>query len=95
MPSKLSVTGDIITIMEIMQRYVVQFLVVRQITRSNPAHSVRGPKYVVKKGKTPVWSREDAKTLLVKNGTMASDLGLLFRGPSASQGGGTEALLLS
>ena len=33
-------------------------------TRSNPAHSVRGPKYVVKKGKTPVWSREDAKTLL-------------------------------
>jgi site-specific recombinase XerD len=31
---------------------------------SNPAHSVRGPKYVVKKGKTPVWSREDAKTLL-------------------------------
>ena len=40
------------------------FLVVRQITPSNPAHSVRGPKYVVKKGKTPVWSREDAKTLL-------------------------------
>ena len=40
------------------------FLVVRQITRSNPAHSVRGPKYVVKKGKTPVWSREDTKTLL-------------------------------
>ena len=38
--------------------------VVRQITPSNPAHSVRGPKYVVKKGKTPVWSREDAKTLL-------------------------------
>jgi hypothetical protein len=33
-------------------------------TPSNPAHSVRGPKYVVKKGKTPVWSREDAKTLL-------------------------------
>jgi len=27
-------------------------------------HSVRGPKYVVKKGKTSVWSREDAKTLL-------------------------------
>jgi len=40
------------------------FLVVRPITPSNPAHSVRGPKYVVKKGKTPVWSREDAKTLL-------------------------------
>jgi integrase/recombinase XerD len=40
------------------------FLVVRQITPSNPAHSVRGPKYVVKKGKTPVWSRKDAKMLL-------------------------------
>ena len=45
-------------------RMLYDFLVVRQITRSNSAHSVRGPKYVVKKGKTPVWSREDAKTLL-------------------------------
>jgi integrase/recombinase XerD len=45
-------------------RMLYDFLVVRQITRSNPAHSVRGPKYVVKKGKTPVWSCEDAKTLL-------------------------------
>jgi site-specific recombinase XerD len=40
------------------------FLVVRQMVSSNPAHAVRGPKYVVKKGKTPVWSREDARTLL-------------------------------
>jgi integrase/recombinase XerD len=45
-------------------RMLYDFLVVRQITPSNPAHSVRGPKYVVKKGKTPVWSREDAKKLL-------------------------------
>jgi hypothetical protein len=45
-------------------RMLYDFLVVRQITPSNPAHPVRGPKYVVKKGKTPVWSREDAKTLL-------------------------------
>src|SRR3981081_2708421 len=45
-------------------RMLYDFLVVRQIVSSNPAHSVRGPKYVVKKGKTPVWSREDAKTLL-------------------------------
>jgi site-specific recombinase XerD len=28
-------------------RMLYDFLVVRQITRSNPAHSVRGPKYVV------------------------------------------------
>jgi hypothetical protein len=45
-------------------RMLYDFLVVRQITQSNPAHSVRGPKYVFKKGKTPVWSREDVKTLL-------------------------------
>ena len=31
-------------------RMLFDFLVVRQITPSNPAHSVRGPKYVVKKG---------------------------------------------
>jgi hypothetical protein len=37
------------------------FLVVRQVTPSNPANAVRGPKYVVKKGKTPVWSRETPK----------------------------------
>ena len=34
-------------------RMLYDFLVVRQITPSNPAHAVRGPKYVVKKGKTP------------------------------------------
>jgi site-specific recombinase XerD len=45
-------------------RMLYDFLVVRQITPSNPAHAVRGPKYVVKKGKTPVWNREDAKTLV-------------------------------
>ena len=45
-------------------RMLYDFLVVQQITRSIPAHSVRGPKYVVKEGKTPVWSREDVKALL-------------------------------
>jgi hypothetical protein len=30
----------------------------------NPAHAVRGPKYVVKKGKTPVLTAEEARTLL-------------------------------
>jgi site-specific recombinase XerD len=38
-------------------RMLYDFLVVRQNMPSNPAHSVCGPKYVVKKGKTPVWSR--------------------------------------
>jgi hypothetical protein len=43
---------------------IFDFLVVRQVIQTNPAHSIRGPKYLVKKGKTPVWSRKDAKTLL-------------------------------
>ena len=30
----------------------------------NPAHAVRGPKYVVKKGKTPVLTADEARTLL-------------------------------
>jgi integrase len=30
----------------------------------NPAHAVRGPKYVVKKGKTPVLTAEEARALL-------------------------------
>jgi integrase/recombinase XerD len=45
------------------------FLVVWQITTFNPARPVRGPKYVVKKGRTPVWTREDAKKLLDSNST--------------------------
>ena len=35
-------------------RMLFNFLVVRQIVSSNPAHAVRGPQYVVKKGKTPL-----------------------------------------
>jgi integrase/recombinase XerD len=34
------------------------------MTPSNPAHSVRGPKHVVKKAHNARWSREDPKTLL-------------------------------
>jgi site-specific recombinase XerD len=45
-------------------RMLFDFLVVRQITQTNPAQAVRGPKYLVKKGKTPVWSCEDAKAFL-------------------------------
>jgi site-specific recombinase XerD len=30
----------------------------------NPAHAVRGPKYVVKKGKTPILTADEARTLL-------------------------------
>ena len=40
------------------------FLVVRQVVPWNPASSVRGPKYVVKRGKTPVLTAEQARQLL-------------------------------
>lgn len=40
------------------------YLVTGQIVKLNPAHSVRGPKYVVKKGKTPVLTAEEARQLL-------------------------------
>jgi integrase/recombinase XerD len=40
------------------------WLVTGQVMQTNPAHSVRGPKYVVKKGKTPVLTAEEARELL-------------------------------
>jgi site-specific recombinase XerD len=38
-------------------RHLFDWLVVGEIVRVNPAASVRGPRHVVKKGKTPVLSR--------------------------------------
>lgn len=40
------------------------YLVVGQITPFNPAASVKGPKYIVKKGKTPVLDSIEARQLL-------------------------------
>lgn len=40
------------------------WLVVNQVIPTNPAHAVRGPKHVVKKGKTPVLSAEEARILI-------------------------------
>jgi integrase/recombinase XerD len=40
------------------------WLVTGQVIPVNPASAVRGPKYVVKRGKTPVLSAEEARTLL-------------------------------
>ena len=45
-------------------RMLFDYFVQRQVLRSNPASVVRGPRHVVKKGKTPVLSREDAKALI-------------------------------
>src|ERR1039458_9144837 len=45
-------------------RMLFDWLVVGQVVPVNPAHSVRGPKHVVRKGKTPVLSAEEARQLL-------------------------------
>jgi integrase len=45
-------------------RMLFDWLVTGQVVPHNPAASVRGPKHVVKKGKTPVLSAEDARKLL-------------------------------
>jgi site-specific recombinase XerD len=45
-------------------RMCFDWLVTGQIISSNPAASVRGPKYVVKRGKTPVLSADEARRLL-------------------------------
>jgi hypothetical protein len=37
------------------------WLVVGQVLATNPAHAVRGPKHVVKRGKTPVLTSEQAR----------------------------------
>lgn len=45
-------------------RMLFDWLVVGQVLPFNPASSVRGPKHVVKKGKTPVLDAEQARELL-------------------------------
>jgi site-specific recombinase XerD len=45
-------------------RMLFDWLVKGQILSVNPAHAVRGPKHVVKKGKTPVLTAEEARELL-------------------------------
>jgi site-specific recombinase XerD len=45
-------------------RMLFDWLVVGQVVAANPASPVRGPKYVVRKGKTAVLTAEAARTLL-------------------------------
>lgn len=45
-------------------RMLLDWLVTGHIIEMNPAHAVRGPKYVVKKGKTPVLNADEARALL-------------------------------
>lgn len=45
-------------------RMLLDWMVTGQIIPTNPASSVRGPKHSVKKGKTPVLSADETRTLL-------------------------------
>jgi len=45
-------------------RMLFDWLVVGQVIAVNPASSVRGPKHSMKKGKTPVLTADEARTLL-------------------------------
>jgi site-specific recombinase XerC len=45
-------------------RQMFNYLVTGGILPINPAASVRGPKYVVRRGKTPVLSADQARHLL-------------------------------
>jgi site-specific recombinase XerD len=45
-------------------RMLFDWLVIGQTLEQNPAHAVRGPKHIVKKGKTPALNREEAQALL-------------------------------
>ena len=52
-------------------RMLFDWLVTGHVMETNPAHAVRGPKYVVKKGKTPVLNVEEARALLDSINTAA------------------------
>jgi len=53
-------------------RMLFDWLVTGHIIDVNPAHAVRGPKFTVRKGKTPVLNADEARTLLdsINNNTM-------------------------
>jgi site-specific recombinase XerD len=54
-------------------RHLFDWMVTGQIMPTNPAHSVRGPAYSTKKGKTPVLTPQEARQLLdsIPGDTMA------------------------
>ena len=45
-------------------RMLFDWLVTGQVVAINPAHAVRGPKHVIKRGKTTVLTTDDARKLL-------------------------------
>jgi site-specific recombinase XerD len=53
-------------------RMLFDWLVTGHIIETNPAHAVRGPRYVVTKGKTPVLAADEARAVLdaIDTGTL-------------------------
>jgi integrase/recombinase XerD len=45
-------------------RMLFDWLVTGQVVATNPAHAVRGPKHVIKRGKTPVLTTDQARELI-------------------------------
>jgi site-specific recombinase XerD len=64
-------------------RHLFDWLVTGHVMQTNPALSVRGPKHVVRKGKTPVLDAAEVRTLLDSIGkTAASGCGCTKRAAS-------------
>jgi site-specific recombinase XerD len=53
-------------------RMLLDWLVTGHVIDTNPAHAVRGPRYVVTKGKTPILTADEARALLdsIPTGTL-------------------------
>jgi site-specific recombinase XerD len=60
--ARIAATSDKLQLAAI--RMLFDWLVVGQVVPANPASPVRGPKHVVRKGKTPVLSAEETRHLL-------------------------------
>jgi site-specific recombinase XerD len=56
-------------------RMLFDWLVIGHVLDVNPAHAVRGPKHVVKKGKTPVLTADEARELLDSIALMRNTVG--------------------
>ena len=67
-------------------RMLFDWLVVGQVLAVNPAHAVRGPKHVVRRGKTPVLTEEQARApKLRKEEVRRTESKRLGRGPARSR----------
>jgi integrase len=62
-------------------RMLFDWLVTGHVIDVNPAHAVRGPKYVVKKGKTSVLTADEARALLDSSARPASRIFWKMMGP--------------